>query len=118
MGGIRALIIPAEGLAAAQAIQPDGYLTRIDPGPIFVGVDAPMDVYTWDNMLFTNASVSDETIMKLIETLVANKDALIAAQPALREFSADALYKDYSVPYHPGALKYFDAHGITAKSIR
>jgi TRAP-type uncharacterized transport system substrate-binding protein len=91
-------------------------LTPAAPGPFFVGVEKPMGVYTYDNMLFTSAKVKDEVVYKVIETLEANKADLVAIQPALREFSAAALYKKYDIPYHPGALKYFSDHKIEAKA--
>jgi uncharacterized protein len=68
--------------------------------------------------VFTNAKVSDETVYKFIDTLENNKAELIAIQPALREFSAAALYKSYKIPYHPGALKYFKDHNVQAKAIQ
>lgn len=116
VGGIRALEIPESGLPAAKKILPAGYLTPAAPGAFFVGVDHPMKVYTWDNMIFTNSKVSEEAIYKLIDTLEKNKADLVSIQPALREFSAAALYKGYDIPYHPGALKYFKEHNIQAKS--
>ena len=118
VGGIRALEIPEGGIAAAQKIVPEGYLTPAQPGPFFVGVDKPMAVYTWDNMLFTNAKVKDEVVYKIIETLENNKSDLVAVQPALREFTAAGLYKKYDFPYHPGALKYFRDKNIEAKATR
>ena len=116
VGGIRALEIPQSGMAAAKKILPQGYLSPAKPSPFFIGVDHPMSVYTWDNMLFTNAKVKDEVVIKLIETLEANKADLIPVQPALREFSAAGLYKSYDIPYHPGALKYFKDHKIEPKA--
>lgn len=77
-----------------------------------------MNVYTWDNMIFTNAKVSDDAVYKFIDTLENNKADLVAIQPALREFSAAALYKSYNIPYHPGALKYFKDHNIQAKALQ
>ena len=118
VGGIRALEIPEGGIAAAQKILPEGYLTPAAPNPFFVGVEKPMPVYTWDNMIFTNASVKDDIVYKMIETLEANKSELVSVQPALREFSAAALYKKYDIPYHPGALKYFKDKGIEAKGLQ
>lgn len=118
VGGIRALEIPASGMPAAKKILPEGYLTPAAPNPFFVGVDHPMGVYTWDNMIFTNNKVSDDAVYKLIDTLEKNKADLVSIQPALREFSAAALYKSYDIPYHPGALKYFKEHNIQAKSIQ
>ena len=46
-----------------------------------------------------------------------NKDDLIAVQPVLREFSPAFGYKQYGVPYHPGALKYFKEHNLTARPL-
>ncbi len=88
VGGIRALVIPASGLPAAQKIFAYGYLTKAVPNPFFVGVNQPMDVYAWDNLLITNDKVPDDVIYKIIDTLVKNKADLVAVQPALREFSA------------------------------
>ena len=48
---------------------PYGYLATAAPGPVFVGVDQPMKVYAWDNMLFTNAKVPDDVVYKIIDTL-------------------------------------------------
>jgi uncharacterized protein len=118
VGGIRALAIPAAGMEAANKIVPYGYLTKGMPGPFFVGIEQPTDVYTYDNMLFTNAKVKDETVYKIIETLENNKADLVAVQPALREFSAAALHKKYDIPYHPGALKYFNDKNLEPQAIK
>ncbi len=118
VGGMRALEISESGMDEARKIFPLGYLTQATPGPFFVGVEKPMPVYTWDNMLFTNAKVKDDVVYKIIETLEKNKADLVAVQPALREFSAAGLYKTYDIPYHPGALKYFQDHKIEAKAIQ
>jgi TRAP-type uncharacterized transport system substrate-binding protein len=118
VGGIRALEIPESGMTAAKKILPEGYLTPAASNPFFIGVEKPMNVYTWDNMIFTNAKVSDDAVYKFIDTLENNKADLVAIQPALREFSAAALYKSYNIPYHPGALKYFKDHNIQAKALQ
>jgi TRAP transporter TAXI family solute receptor len=118
VGGIRALEIPEGGIAAARKMLPEGYLSPAAPNPFFIGVEKPMPVYTWDNMIFTNANVKDDIVYKMIETLEANKSELVSIQPALREFSAAALYKKYDIPYHPGALKYFKDKGIEAKALQ
>jgi uncharacterized protein len=118
VGGIRALEIDEAGMPAARKIFPYGYLLDAAPGPVFIGVDKPMKVYTFDNLLLTNAKVPDETIYKIIETMEANKADLVAVQPVLREFDPRSLYKQYDMPYHPGALKYFKDKGIEAKPLQ
>jgi TRAP transporter TAXI family solute receptor len=117
VGGTRFLEIPeSPGMAAARKISPYGYLTDVVPGPIFVGVEKPMQVYTIDNIMFTHAKMPDDVVYKVIETMVANKDDMIAIAPNLREFSAAGLNKKYDFPYHPGALKYFKDKNIEAKA--
>jgi hypothetical protein len=39
-------------------------------------------------------------------------------QPVLREFSPAFAYKQYGVPYHPGAIKYFKEHNVTAGALQ
>lgn len=112
VGGLRALEIDERGMAAARKITPYGYLTSVQPGPVFVGVDKPMKVYSFDNLLITNTKVSDAVVTKIIDTLVRNKADLVAVQPALREFSLEGMYKQYDMPYHPAALKYFKDHDV------
>jgi TRAP-type uncharacterized transport system substrate-binding protein len=75
-----------------------------------------MGVYTWDNLIFTDARVKDEVVYKMIEALANNKDDLIAVQPALRAFTPAAMNKKFTTPYHPGALKYFADNKIEMKS--
>jgi len=119
VGGTRFLEIPdSPGMEAARKISPYGYLSDVSPGPIFIGVEKPMKVYTIDNILFTHAKVSDDVVYKLIETMEANKADMIAVAPNLREFSAANLNKKYDFPFHPGALKYFKDKSIEAKAIR
>jgi len=117
VGGIRALEVPESGMPAAKKLLPEGYLTPGVPNGFFIGVEKPMGIYTWDNMIFTNAKVPDDVVYKFIDTMEKNKAELVTIQPALRDFSAAALYKKYDLPYHPGALKYFKDHNIQAQAI-
>lgn len=119
VGGTRFLEIPeSPGMAEARKIQPYGYLSDAAPGPIFIGVEKPMKVYTIDNLLFTHAKVPDDVVYKVMATMEANKGDMIAVAPNLREFSAAGLHKQYDFPYHPGAAKYFKERKIEAKAIQ
>jgi TRAP transporter TAXI family solute receptor len=117
VGGLRVLEMDEKGMPAARKIMPWGYATQVGPGPIFTGVDKPMKVYSFDNILITSAKVPDELIYKILDTMEKNKDELIAVQPVLREFSGAFGYKQYGVPYHPGAVKYFKEKNLTQKPI-
>ena len=73
-------------MPAARKIMPWGYLAD-RPGPFYIGVDKPMKVYSFDNVIFTNAKVKDEFVYKLIDAMEKNKDDIVAVAPALAEFS-------------------------------
>src|SRR5439155_23615763 len=77
----------------------------------------PMKIYSFDNLLFTSAKTSDDFVYKMLDTLLNNKDELVAVQPVLREFSAPFAYKQYEVGYHPGAVKYFNEHNVAPKAL-
>jgi len=117
VGGIRMTEISAQGMAAARKIERWGYLTEINPGPVFIGVEKPMKVYSFDNMLFTSSKTGDALVFKILDTLLNNKDELIALQPVLREFTPAFAYKQYEVAYHPGAVKYFKEHNVAPKAV-
>jgi uncharacterized protein len=117
VGGIRVLDMDEKGMPAGRKIMKWGYATEVAPGPAFVGVEKPMKVYSFDNILFTNASVKEDFVYKFLDTLEKNHPDLIAVQPVLREFSAAAGYKKYDVEYHPGALKYFKERNLQPKDI-
>ena len=114
---LRVLEIDEKGMSAARKISPYGYLTQVQPGPIYIGVEKPMKVYSFDNLLLTSAKVPDELIYKILDTLEKNKADLAAVQPVLRAFSAAAAYKQYDMPYHPGALKYYKEHNLQPKPL-
>jgi len=118
VGGIRMVEIDPKGMDAARKIEKWGYLTQVKPGPAFVGVDHPMMVYSFDNLIFTNSKASDDFVYKVLDTLLKNKADLVSQQPVLGEFSVEFAYKKYDVPYHPGALKYFKEHNIQPAALQ
>jgi len=118
VGGIRMVEVNADGMDAARKIMRWGYLNTVKPGPAFVGVDKPIQVYSFDNLLFTSAKTPDDFVYKVLDTLFKNKKDLVSVQPVLGEFSPQFAYKKYDVPYHPGALKYFKEHNIQPAALQ
>ena len=74
VGGLRVLDMDEEwharrpqdhGLAA--------YASPVAPGPIFIGVEKPMKVYAFDNVLITSIKVKDELIYQVLKGDGGNK---------------------------------------------
>jgi hypothetical protein len=118
VGGIRVLEMDVGKMADARKIMPYGYATEVTPGPIFIGVEKPMKVYTFDNLIFTSAKVPDDFVYKVLDALEKNKADLVAVQPVLREFTPAFAYKQYNIPYHPGAVKYYAEHNIKPSALQ
>ncbi len=118
VGGIRVLSIDEKGMDAARKIMPYGYLTQVGPGPVFIGVEKPMKVYSFDAVIFTSAKTPDDFVHKFLEALDKNKAEIVAIQPVLREFTLPFAYKQYDIPYHPGALKYYKEHNIQPTALK
>jgi TRAP transporter TAXI family solute receptor len=112
VGGIRVLEMDDSKMPDARKIMPYGYATEVGPGPVFVGVEKPMKVYTFDNLIFTSAKAPDDFVYKVLDALEKNKAELVSVQPVLREYTPAFGYKEYNIPYHPGAVKYFTERNI------
>ena len=55
VGGLRVLEMDENGMPAARKIMAYGYAAPVTPGPIFIGVEKPMKVYAFDNILITSS---------------------------------------------------------------
>jgi TRAP transporter TAXI family solute receptor len=117
VGGIRVLEMDDSKMGEARKIMPWGYATQVGPGPVFIGVEKPMKVYSFDNVLITSAKTSDAIVTKILETMEKHKDDLVAVQPVLREFTPAFGYKKYGVPYHPAAVKFFKERNLEQKPL-
>ena len=118
VGGVRALEIidTPEGLEASRKVFPYGYFIEVKPGPVYVGVEKPMKAYSMDYILFTNAKTKDDIVDKIIDTMVKNKPDLVAVAAGARRLLAGASIASTRMPYHPGALKYFQDNKLEAKA--
>ena len=57
------------GMPAARKIMPWGYLTDITPSPFYTGVEKPMKVYSFDNVMITSAKVPDDFVYKILDSM-------------------------------------------------
>ena len=63
------------------------------------------------------SKVPDDFVYKILDLMEKNKDDLVSVQPVLREWTPAFGYKQYGVPYHPGALKFFKERNLTAQPL-
>lgn len=115
LGGIKFLPVPntPEALAKVQAVRPAFYITTVPPLAHLAGVSEPTPLVTWDAVLLTHADVPDETVYKMVKSMVENREDLVAAFPGFNGFRIQAAAKAQPVvSYHPGAQRYFEDAGL------
>ena len=114
VGGIRVLPINTDPKAvrAMREHLPGSFPLVIDPAPNLEEVRRPTPVIAYDLVLFTNATISEATVYKIVKTLHDNKASLEATFKPLANFKPNHMNVDYEgLQYHPGAIKFFKESG-------
>ena len=88
--------------AILSAVTPNN-LSGVDPG-------VPV-VYT--PMLFIGrADLSDALVYKMVKTVMENYDDLKVVNPVMAGWKPEVAVRELTVPYHPGAIKYYKEKGF------
>lgn len=113
--GIRALPLDntPEVLAAIRKHMPVAYFALEEPGPANPGIIEPTWVIAYDTLLFASAETGEDTVYRMAQALFDHRENLVAASPAFRLFSREAMAKDLGViEYHPGAIRFYREQGL------
>ncbi|HXF88980.1 MAG TPA: TAXI family TRAP transporter solute-binding subunit [Xanthobacteraceae bacterium] len=114
VGGVRVLPIDPskEAMDRMRKFIPVAYPIKLEPRKGLVGILEPTMVYAYDYILLANSKVPDDVVYRLAKAMHANKDALAASFPALRDFNPKRMAKDTTpVQFHPGAIKFYQEVG-------
>jgi TRAP transporter TAXI family solute receptor len=65
--------------------------------------------------LMTSSKVSDEVVYALTKAVFENLDEFKSLHPAFHELTAEGMLAANTVPYHAGALRYFEEAGLLEK---
>lgn len=104
--------VPNADEKAGEAL-PTARTVKIKPGKNATGVaDNPTTLIAIDVAMFTNASVPDDVVYKVVKTIYEGKPDLIKALGAFARFNPKNMVRKSSVPYHPGAIKAYKELGI------
>jgi uncharacterized protein len=113
--GIRFLPLddsPAAVEAMLKVVQV-GYVQEVQPASNLAGVKAPIPVAHYDYVAFANKDVPDERVKTITRILAEQRDAMAQSLPLFRQLKPERMYSSkLQVPYHPGAIAYFNEKGI------
>ncbi len=90
-----------------------GYVAKVSPAPHLAGVKEPIAVAHYDYVAFANKDVPAERVKTITRVLAEQHDVMAQTLPLFRQLKPERMYtRALQVPYHPGAIAYFDEKGI------
>lgn len=114
MGGIRFIDFDTspEALAAMQEWLPQMYLSEVQPSEEIPGIADPTNIMVYDYTLFASADTSDEQVYEVVKAIYDSEESLLSSGPFFDGFVADEMGSDVGIPYHPGAIQFYEEQGI------
>jgi len=89
------------------------YSKYVIPAGTYEGLDADTTTVAIGAVVIARDDVSEDAIYDFVSTIFENLDAITAQHAKGAELSLEFAASVTSVPYHPGAAKYFAEKGIT-----
>jgi len=88
------------------------FLSRVSfpAGDYYEGSDDVQVLGTWA-LLMCREDLAEDLVYEITKGLYEHKDLMLAAHPGAKDIGLDKVL-DCTVPYHPGAIKYYAENGI------
>lgn len=107
------VLIPVNGEKADAICSKYGFYTKtVIPAGTYKGTDTDTEALSIKATLAVNANLDENTVYTMTKTLFENLDELGAAHAKGKEVTAKSAVTGISVPFHPGAAKYFKEIGL------
>ena len=101
-------LVPVDGEAAKKICEKYGYYTQtIIPCGTYKGTDSDTQALAIKATLAVSAKLDEEIVYEMTKALFENLSDLATAHAKGKEVSAHSAVTGVSVPFHPGAKRYF-----------
>ncbi|MBQ8679611.1 MAG: TAXI family TRAP transporter solute-binding subunit [Treponema sp.] len=106
-------LIPVGGTEADSICNKYSFYTKTTiPAGTYKGTDVDTEALAIKATLAVNANLDEATVYEMTKVLFENLDELGSAHAKGKEVSAKSAVTGISVPFHPGATKYFKEIGV------
>ncbi len=106
---IQVVPIPLE---VAKKINDAAYQTAVIPANTYPGQTTDAPTIAIKNFLVSHSGVPADAVYEMTKAMFENLDALVAAHNAAKGIKKDGAVTGTSVPFHPGAEKYYKEVGL------
>ena len=93
----------------------DFYTTTVIPAGTYKGIEEDATTVSVRATLIASNEVEEDVIYDLLSAMFEHKDELIAGHAKFEFLNVEDAVKGISVPFHPGAAKYYAEQGITVE---
>ena len=106
-------LIPVDGAAADKICAKYGYYTKtVIPGGTYKGTDEDCGALAIMATLAVSSKLDEQTVYDMTKALFSNLTDLGNGHAKGKEVSAKTAITGVSVPFHPGAIKYYKEIGL------
>lgn len=106
-------LVPVSGAEADKIMSKYNYYTLTTiPGGTYKGTDKDTPALAIKATLAVNAKLDTDTVYEMTKALFSNLPELATSHAKGKEVSAEKAVTGVSVPFHPGAVKYFKELGL------
>lgn len=107
-------ILPHGEIASAlQEAYGDFYNTATIPAETYPGQAEDVEVVVVPNVLVVNGEMDEELAYNVTRVMFEGQAELAAAHPAANELTLEKAVQNSPIPYHPGAIRYYEEQGVT-----
>lgn len=107
------VLIPVNGAEADSICNKYSFYTKsVIPAGTYKGTDVDIEALAIKATLAVNATLDENTVYEMTKAIFENLDELGAAHAKGKEISAQSAVTGISVPFHPGARKYYKEIGV------
>ena len=93
----------------------DFYTETVIPAGTYTGFDEDATTVSVRATLIASNDVSEDAVYELLKAMFDNKDALVAGHAKFEFLNLEDAVKGISVPFHAGAVKYYEEQGVTVE---
>jgi uncharacterized protein len=106
----------AEGVPELNKKYPDVYFPTVIPKGTYAGIDYDVQSIGVTNLFVTLEKMDSQLVYNIIKTLYAHLNPdLIAVHKEASKINLQMMTTGSSIPFHPGAVKFYAEHGIKVK---